>query len=475
MRIYISKILVVCTFFLTTILGGCVQSSPFFGNELVPPNQIMNTYIDSSINLSTYIIAMDSIKSSNLGAIMFIGQHNSKMTGRTTAQFYANYSPYGFYKDTEGDEAEPDIEVNFGKNPRIDSLVLTFNVAYKNGDSLQRSKLEIFQIKDFLFKRDSLYYSNFDLEKYIEPTPFYTTDITGDKEIKYHFPIEYARQYLDVTPDTTNMYYRESGRYNDRFHKKFKGFYFKVTPYGDRGAFYDIDLANTFMYLYYNNKSFESAPDTTLVQPFVFYNTTLGIYNTTVQTYKHDYSKSDQAVGGVNPLYVNDTLTPQPICYVSGMGGLGSLVEISTEGVERFIAKAKEKFGEQTAIGVHKAEIVWNKIDKSWEDLDQSFASVGLYFNYSKFSFIPDYSPSYMTQANVANSFGLLNRSRGVYTTDVTQYFQKIINGNAIPKKFQLYPEYQAAVDSGEANVWGSQAVDAKLKPYLVITYTLVK
>lgn len=447
------------------LVVSCVDSSPFFGNNMVPPDQQMNTKIDSSIGIKTYTISMDSMATSNLGAVMYVGRYDDAMVGRTFSQLACNYAPYG-YKDEEA------FKHGFGKDPRIDSLVLETNVEWYRGDSTKKSKLEIFRITKFNFHYDSLYYSNFNVDPYIDPTPLLSLDLTGNKEIKAKLPLAYAKEHFDDRTSEESIYFDAL-----KFHERFNGFYFKVTPYQDEGALYRIDLQQTFMFLYYNNKDDAERPDTVLSHSMYFYNSDIAEYNTTVQMFQHDYSKSDQSIGGINPATINDTLTPQKRVYTSGMAGLGALIEFSEEDIQRFIEKAKIET--DAGIGVHRAYIEWKKEDKSWENMNSSFTALGLYYNIDKYKFIPGYNPllerSTVSSGQYKNTFGLLNRSQGIYTMDITQYVQRMVRGDKVYNKLQLFPHFFEATDPAQSVVWSNLAEDEKLRPYLVIVYTLVK
>lgn len=468
MKLLVSKVV---GLFSVLFFGSCVDNSPFFGNDLVPPGQEMVTLIDSSINFKTYNIKLDSVGTSRYWAAMYLGQLNSALTGRTYSQFYTNYG----FKPFTGD-GENLWRVNFGTTPRADSMFMRLEVKYRSGDSTKASEIEIYKIKDFDFIYDSVYYSNFKIEKYLEAEPFLKIQVTGTKSHKVRMPQDFMMEHFDTRTTDDNIYSDI-----EKFHKKFKGWYFVTKPVsGDVGAFYDVDMASSYMSLYYNNKNFAESPDTVLIQNYFF----RGEYASKAiqfQMYQHDFSKSDISVGGINAATINDTLETsvgQQIAYTSGMAGLGAMVEFSKADIEKFIAKCNERTGSKAAIGVHRAQIVWKKLSKVHSELP-AFDALGLYYNYSKDKFIPDYDPitaryNAQSQGNsFVNTYGLLNLSKDEYTTDVTQYIQKVVKGDQVRLRLQLYPEWDQVANPDQGVVWST--AHATHRPYLVITYTLVK
>lgn len=453
------------TLALTVLLFSCIDSSPYFGNEMLPPDQIMNSSTDNSIKVKTYVIKRDSMRGSNLGTIMYVGQYNSEMVGRTTTQLFSNYSAIGFV-------GEDEFKNNFGKSPRIDSLILQMSVKYTVGDSLKPSSINISRVNGVNFKYENIYYTNFNIKPYVAQTPLLTVKLTGTKKIKAKLPIEYAKEHLDTRSDENSIYYSASN-----MHDKFNGLYFEILPESNEGALYEIDLSNTYMTLYYNNKDFPEHPDTVLTHSMAFYAKMSNGYpypNTSLQMYKNDYSLANTAAGGVQASMINDTINQQKRAYITGMSGIGALVEIPRDEIQLLVDKCKSEYGPNVGIGIHRATLKWQKIDGSWESLNKTFSALGLYYNIEKRLFLAEYQPIIMMEQDITNTFGLLTRSTATYSMDITKYVQKLIRDPKAVNRVEMFPDYYLSTNPQESILWGGGA-EKDSTPSLEIVYTIVK
>ena len=363
---------------------ACVNSSPFFGNELVPPSQGMYTDVDSSIMLKTFVVTQDSM-SGNVGdpynpeAILYAGNYNNANIGLTKSNFVTNYAPKGF----------EDIFDGFGLNPVIDSMTITMEPLYQNGDTTNFATLEIFEIEKFNMLADSNYYTHLDIEKYINPVPLISTKLKSGGRIVRHFPIEFAREHLDKNRDTSSIYYNDQ-----RFHKIHNGLYFKLTTNDINGPQYSFDLATTQMFLYYRSTNKEGQIDTLDQSMFFANNTeTMVLYNTAVQLYKHDYTTSNQTIGGVNPNIINDTINPSEKVYVATQSSIGGKVVLEEQMILNFLDKVQKEHGKEAKIALHKAELKWHIVDRTWQNMDTTLNQISLYADIDELKYIPEYIP----------------------------------------------------------------------------------
>ncbi len=442
---------------------ACVNSNPYFGNDLIPPTQGMFTDIDSSIFLNTFVIKQDSMMA-RVGApesdqltILYAGNYNNDYTGNTISSFTSNYAPEGF----------KDIKVGFGNNPKIDSMTITMQPNYRKGDTSNFATLEIFKVKDFNFIDDSTYFTNFEIEKYIDPTPLISTQIkTGDRIVR-HFPLSFAQEHFDANKDTSSVYFND-----EKFHKKHNGLYFKLTTVNEHGPQYSFDLSATQMFLYYTNTDDEGKQDT-LKQPMFFANSAINyvMYNTALQLYKHDYTTADQSVGGVNPTVINDTINPAEKIYVATQNSLGGKVVIDNKMVDDFIDKVKLKYGENSKIALHKAEIKWHVVDRTWQGMDTTLNRMAMYVDINKLGFMPEYLPI----LSINSLGGFITRSSGIYSMDITSTMQRIILGKNKLRAFELFPQLTDLMGEANTVVWGAKAKNELLRPKVYLLYTVVQ
>ena len=463
MRKFQSKLIVIISLMIVGVNVACVNSSPFFGNELIPPSQGMYTSIDSSMWLRTYVITQDSMVG-NVGdpyidqpSILYAGNSNNANTGFTKSSFITNYAPKGF----------EDIYVGFGTDPVVDSMTITFSPNYRKGDTTSFSTLEIYKIVDFNMLSDSNYYTRLDIDKYIDPQPLISTQIKTGGRMVQHFPIEFAREHLDANRDTSSIYHND-----EKFHKKHNGLYFKLVTNDMNGPQYSFDMSATQIYLYFTNKDKEGKADT-LEQPMFFANNvdTYVLYNTAVQLYKHDYNTSDQELGGVNPSIINDTINPSEKVYVATQSSLGGKVVLEEQMIKNFLDKVQKEHGMEAKIALHKAEIKWHIVDNTWQNLDSTLYQISLYADIDELRFIPEYLPTLGSDL----LGGGLERSSGEYTMNITQTVQRIILGKNKIRKFELFPPLEDLMVERNTVVWGSEATNTNLRPKIHLLYTVVK
>lgn len=458
-----SNLIAIITLILVGTNIACVNSSPFFGNELVPPSQGMYTDIDSSIILQTFVITQDSMVGNvgdpyiDLPAILYAGNYNNANTGYTKSNFITNYSPQGF----------KDIFDGFGIDPVIDSMTISFEPNYLKGDTTNFSKLEIFKIDNFNMLSDSTYYTHLDIEKYIDPIPLVTTEIKSGGRIVKHLPIQFAREHLDTNRDTSSVYHEDV-----KFHKKHNGLYFKLTTEDNSGPQYSFDMAATQMFLYYHAKDKEGKQvDTTQNIFFANDDEMYILYNTAVQLYKHDYKTADQSIGGVNPSIINDTINPSEKVYVATQSSLGGKVVIEELMIQDFLANVHKEHGMNAKIALHRAELKWHIVDRTWQNMDTTLHRIALYADIDELGFIPEYIPTF--DYNVMG--GDFERSSGVFTMDITQTVQRIILGKNKRRKFELFPQLQDLMVEANTVVWGSEAKNPSLRPKIHMLYTVVR
>lgn len=445
------------------LLSSCTNKDPLFANGMIPPSQQMTTTIDSTISLRTFNIAVDSMQTNNSVRTFLLGQHTEPLVGQLTATGVSNYFPEGF----------PD-ETLFGKDARVDSMTISFTLEYFKGDTMQNSKVEIYRVVGKNFLVDSPYYSNLDMTPYLSEEPLVSFETKSGGLYVKHLPLAYAKEHLDNVAGIQNIYYEDT-----TFHKRFNGLYFKIAPLNPGpGAMFTMSTESARLFLYYNNKSFPDKPDTVLTQTMFLtapYGTPFADLGTRLPLYKNDYSKANTAVGGIDYRTLNDTINPSQRVYISGPVGLGTLLKISREDVANFLRKIHDK-GFST-VGLHKAELIWEKEDKTWQNYDKSMQSLGAYYSMSKPDFISDYNPllEELNTGYKSTLGGMLNRSKGQYSMDITRYMQGVLTRGNQRYDLQIMPDYMNKAAYIYTVLWGSQATMPKAQPKLVLTYTMIK
>lgn len=441
-------------------LSSCTGRDDLFGNDLVPPSQQMGSSIDSTVSVYTYISKLDSIETSILDYYQpFMGSYIDPVVGRIDAQVFTNYSPYGF---------EHEIEFNyFGENPVIDSLRYAFTFTGAVGDTTQEVTIDVYEVKDYAFKRDSAYFSNFDMSPYIGSEPLVSFTQKGPGTTTGRMPQELAERLLDNTHSKDNIYYVDTA-----FHQKFPGLYlkFRQPATSGEGKLLQLDLSQSVMFLCYHNTG-PNKPDT-LEQRLLFY----GEYTTydyiSFSTIQHDYTYADPGQGGIQVSEIGQTTIPTQYMYVQGLAGLMGTLRIDEEHIARLQQRVLD-LG-YSHIALHRAELQTTLVDADAEQYDKSFPALGIYFDILDYEFLPEYNPilAGMGGGYTPTLGGKLNRSRGTYAFDITSYVQRLITGKETRYTTQLLPSYDLRNHSFRSWIYGTAS---PYPPRLVLTYTMIK
>lgn len=444
---------------------GCTNVDNFFGNEFIPPSQDMDTYIDSSMRVRTSIIKMDSMFG-NLSGVGNLGSRIDPMTGRMTLGFFSTYVPVAFENH----------DSLFGVNPVLDSMKLRVSFAYRVGDTTQDVHVSMYEVQDSVFNYKRVYYMGMNPELYYNSSeqPLAKFVMRGQPSIDVDLPRSFFEKFMANSPlneedKKTNMYYNDS-----IFISKFKGFYFRTTPVtSGKGQIATIDLAQgkTTLYLFYHN--FNPKKYDTMSHAYFFYHDA-NLYTLGAQVASHDYSFSDQSIGGVNPASVNDTTVEASTLYVQSFNGLGARVALDTTCLGDIKRRAAQKGF--TSVAVHKAIVKWKVKGQNADNYNDSFARLGLYYSFEKASFIADYNPHFTDQygEDLNPMGGLLNRSTGYYSQDITSTIQKMLSGKTQSNVVELLPHWDETKYAFRSILYGS-ASNVEDNPQIIITYTLLR
>ncbi len=453
---------------------GCVQSSIYAGNIFVPEDQKMGTYVDSSMTLKTSIISVDSVSTSG-SSIVYLGRYNSEIFGSTITSGMSTFFSYGF----------SDSIRKFGESPEADSMIMAIYFTTAVGDSEYPLNISVYSVTDTTLGSYSQYYSNRSMKGRYDPKPIVTFELQGtDTTVKVHLPESFYNSLLVDYNDTQNNMYSD----DSVFFENFKGLYFEVNnpaPAGTEGRLVQLQLAYSYMTMYYRSLDEEGEIDTTF-HDYVFYSSyvTLGNNYTVIE---RDYSTADVSVGGVDDSWIGDTTLSLPRLYVQGMGGIGAQLEVDTIRIEEIKQKALEQ-GYSNVV-LHSARIQWGvESPNTTEQLtpqtyNMAPSRLGLYKDYQAFYFIPEYD-AYSDILN-GESYSLiggnLNRSHGYYEQSIVstmqnlfkkpqgEYYKDNADYNYI---MELFPALNLIGNYSELVVGGGNSLYNA--PQIVLVYTLV-
>lgn len=441
---------------------SCMTKDNSFGSEFIPPHQIMQNVVDSTIQVFTYIDVYDSVQT-NLEEqyTLSIGSIVDTLTGRTTIQGFSNYAPIGFeHRDY------------FGIDPVIDSMTFGLTVAYQRGDSNQTYTLDVYEVVNRNFKLYDEIYSNLDMTPYIKDTPLCSFDLpqSGSKVVK--LPMTFAERFLDNTPGEDNIYWIDT-----TFHEKFNGFYFKLRnekPTGE-GALFSITLGQSVMTLFYHNKgqNFQEVPTPdTLEQRYLFFGD-YTIFNTNFITVQHDYTEADPLRGGVPVAAIRDSVNPSEYCYIEGLASLMTKIRVNEDDIKRIQSEVEAKGYRHVAI--QKAELQVSVASPTPEEYARSFTQLGIYHSILEPNFLSEYNPvlaGIYGSGYTSTLGGGVSRSKGKYIFDITSHVQKLFTGKETRFTTEMAMAYAFQNYDLRTRVYG---FNSPHPPLLILTYTMVK
>lgn len=456
---------------ISIVASSCTDFSNTFGNNLIPPDQDMDTRIDSSLYLRTSLFKVDSVATTNVSTVVSIGSYIDPQVGRVSSQSFSNYVPYSFFVKNKTSIKD------FGTDPVCDSIVMSLEVIGAKGDTVNYFDYEVYRVRNFRANPDTAYYTNFDMSPYLDATPMASFSSKGLFDtLRFSLPMDYARELVALSQEDKKYYDEDT-----LFHSRFNGLYIKSKSDADQtqaGNIINIDYTGCDIKLYYHNKNAES-PDTGYMQyKFRTVSNQETKYNTSFETVQHDYSFSDLSIGGVDPALIGVEDANTEYCYAQGMAGVGTWVHIDMESVARLKRYVVDTMGYKT-IGIHRAELRFKMVENNWENYNKSYTKVGLYYNFVDAKFMPDYSPQIDDNEGVQGGYfgGRLNRSLGYYSMDISSYMQRLINDNEgkVPTKVQMLPYYGGNLLIQRSQMYGSAVQDPKHRPQLILTYTMLK
>lgn len=434
---------------------ACTKVDANFGNNLIPPGELMGTRIDSTVQIETSIIALDSVLTSSTKiGLRSVGSYIDPLVGRVDISTFMSYCPEGFEDAVKG----------FGKDPVVDSMKLYLDFATYLGDTLTNTlNIELYEVKGKVFSRNSSYYSNFDMKPYLVDTPLVKFQMRAPGIYAVNLPKDFAKRFIMDTSKENNPYTVDT-----LFHEVFNGFFIKSNNFKTgEGLMLGVDLLSSGMNLFYHNNN--SPKKDTTTQSFTFVNE-YAPYNVSFEIAKSDYSLSNQAAGGVNPVLVGDTTIQTEFGYIQGVGGLGTSININKNDIERL--KAKVKSEGYSTIAIHSAELIVDLVNPQWQNYEKSFLDLGLYVSLMGGKFIPDYNPTDKIYGIDPKFGGALNRSLGQYHMNITRHVQDLILRRSSDYRLELLSDYSIMMGLARSQVYGSKS---NKPPKLVLTYTMIK
>ncbi len=415
-RVFLSAVAVVAAV-------SCTKVDDSLGTDFIPKNKKMQYAVDNSVKVFSYVKEIDSIRTTVLGTVPF-GSYTSPRFGNVTADFAAQMYP----------QSLPDSL--FGKSVEMDSIVLSLYVSSFVGDTNVVQMGEVYEMSKRLY-RDSIYYNNEDLGRFVTSgSPLKQFNFKGRGPFVVTLPQSYAQKFLTGDVSKTGMYASDTN-----FYKKIPGLCFKVNTTGDASpVIYTIDLNKSYATLYLRNYG------KAYVHVFNFETSeTSGSSNMSAYCIKRDYSLADPRYG-LDVAAINDSVNEAPVTFITGNGGLNTLVRVSEESIEQVKQSIKDKGYRTLAIQSATLEVDLNfsngETQQEMNALNnQAPARLGAYYLSAIGAPIEDYLVMYESSTKAIPFGGYIDRLKNVYRMDITSYIQRLFSGKQTDFTFELAPD----------------------------------
>lgn len=390
---------------------SCNDNPGVIGLDIIPPDDEIFVYFDTSTNIQTHTVYKDSIRSdegvlSASRSYSLLGNYIDPVFGASNAEFFTQVR---LSKN----------QVDFGEDFILDSMILYLKLVNIYGDN-RTSPLDVsvYQLTDTINVSES-YYSDINPENYFDPN-----EVIGQKSISPNITDSIISisinhlEFLDLLTDTNNLID------NDAFLKVFKGLYITTNQINTTGTIMSFDMlsVNSKLKIYYHNYS-----ETTPIIPMSAHSSFDLLINekcARVNIFQHDYSMGETPIQNINDYTIEDTLV-----YVQAMGGVKVKVDITDV----------LKWQDSTGVVISSARLHIPVLENSTEIFEPLVKLNLAYINDEGTNeFFPDifhngtFYPEYFD--------GKYNQTLNAYEFNIGLYIQKMIDNELPLNGFYIYP-----------------------------------
>lgn len=302
-RIFATLLLIIPAIFVS-----CEKDLKKIGVDIQPPEDKLPVHHTDTSSLISYSVREDSVRTDEL-SINLLGSNFDPVFGKTIASFatQVRMSKSG---------------IDFGENPRVDSLILSMVYVGYYGDINTTQTVRVYELlEDILI--DSSYYSNkkaqhsdIDLAHHtFIPKPNDSLIVDGITQ-----PPQLRINLSAISPILANKIFNASEDVladNDQFLEYFKGLYITTDPLNYEGSilYFNMITATSSLTLYYSNDSLDGLSFDMLINENC----------TRFNQYEHfNYDFADQQLR--KQIIFTDTTLGKDILYLQSMGGVKSMI-----------------------------------------------------------------------------------------------------------------------------------------------------
>lgn len=409
---------------LAVTFNACTDIDNTLGDDFIDPSMKGSVLIDSSFVIDSYTVSTDRFPTS-LSGKCYVGTYNDPVFGQVNSSLVTQIFPFNFAQYADTIHALKDIV----------SIDLTLKLKGGVGDSLAKQKLSVSLLNEIL-KVDSTYYSDYKIADKIEAVSISEKDIEYDRKADNVVTIplkkEFAQSLLDR--QTIKNFYataKKDSKTNVQqlFIDKFKGLYVenKGIVTGVVGGLNAIDFADTSTRVLICYKVTGTKGDS-LVRTSIKIGT-LNRFNVVNHIYN---GASPYKPTNIDPVFANTAnSTSQDLVYLQGFGGLRTMLMLNNP---TSLAKFENK-----GYKIHRAELVVEPYFPTGElNYKKLPAAISAYYpsatKKDTMVVVPDIA---IFKGVSTNAF--YNRSRRLYSLNITTHFKDVMRDPSKPKFVYLY------------------------------------
>lgn len=407
---------------LTTIgITSCVKEVNTIGDDLIGGQETVTIFTDT-IQVSTFVKRVDSVKSSNQNFVM-IGAINDPKFGKTTTKLYSQVL---LEKNN----------IDFGAGVSLDSIVLLMPYASFYGDSTSEQNFKIYEVNEkidtFKTYSNQSYSTSTLLGEHTFTPRLKITNDDGDQEFStLRIPLnsDFGQRILDQSgqPALEN---------DDNFKDFFNGL--SIEPANNhsqgQGGLFVFEFEKLKVRLFYNTPSSSDSID------FVFTSSSEHLGNF---THENNYSGTEagNAINKVN----SENL------YLQGLAGLQTVIDFPT------LDSLQNSLGGKS-VTINKAFL---QIYRTTDTLEIFKPSTGFLLNEYRLPKDGSSTDSNYYPIIDDNVGGFYNQEDNLYTFNITRYLSRrmldVQNKEKLYLRNNTYTSLQSTVLKGVSEINGDQ------------------
>jgi len=429
-----------CAIVLSANFFACKEDIGNVGLNVQPEDELLNTLFFDTTTITAYSTENDSVITSGT-TMNLLGDIHDPVFGRTQAAIYTQFRLSA-------------VQVDFGENPKADSLVLNLVYGGYYGDTMQSLRIRVYELNEDL--EPKIYYGSSSAshkpellgEIQLQPTPNTLKDTTSSVA---YFSIPLSKDFA------RDKFLSKSGKPeldNDaNFVKYFKGLYIEAEAVSSNGCMLSLNLLHTTrtsLTLYYGN---DDQPN----QKFSFnIKKDSCVHFSSINHFNYAGAEANllAQLGG-------DKSTTTEVLYGQSTGGIKTVIQFP---------HLKELFAGKQVI-IHKAELVITRKD---DNLPNYTAPAMLSLSYDRSETEKNLI---LFDANLGSTYfgGTYNEAEKHYAFRITKYIQALLEeekGTDYKLNLMVVP---TAIRLSRSIFYGTApALDNNKRIKLRINYTVV-